>query len=88
MTRHGGSGHTAATALLVVDAGLLSYLEPVVVGPAGRDRGTGLRRGRRDAAGLGWRGDRAPHVLAAVVAGLVLMVTSTTMLAVNAAEQA
>jgi len=78
-----GVGYTAASALLVVDAGLLTYVTPWLWGLLAGIGGLGFAAVA--ALRLGWWRRRRPQVLAVAVAGLVLMVASTVGLGVHAA---
>jgi hypothetical protein len=81
-----GVAYTTAGGLLVVDAGSLSYIDPwwwgllAGIGALGFAVVAGVR--------LGWWQRRRTHVLATAAVGLVLLVTSTVMLAVHAAQAA
>jgi hypothetical protein len=81
-----GVAYTAAATLLVVDAGLLSYIVPwwwvllAGIGALGFAAVAGVR--------LGWWQRRRTRVLATAMVGLVLLVTSTVVLAVHAAQAA
>lgn len=81
-----GVAYTATVALLVVDAGLLTYVTPWLwlllagIGGLGFAVVAALR--------LGWWQRRRAHVVAVAAAGLALVVTSMVGLAIHAAEVA
>ncbi|SEB28790.1 hypothetical protein SAMN04489727_2151 [Amycolatopsis tolypomycina] len=81
-----GPAYMTATALLAVDAALLSYVNPWWWGLLAGIGALGFAA----VAGtwLGWWQHRRTHVLAAAVAGLALLATSAVVLAVHAAQAA